>query len=263
MRIIGGNDYYDSASAYGIDPGIVFVRKEFRLTNGDLDRIGRYRTKEFYIRPNDGEVASFNTEQKYRMGQIGKQKVSVLNPILIFCGKVYNGLFVTITEGSGVHEVKTEHRFWKADKFNAFLEEHNWIVGAFHLWHERGYTYLEEKFAVRDVTDDALQALIEKKIVIVQPKGQPPAAEYQYRGRAGWLEADSDWVANGDSLKDWDFQKAVDPVTAFQEISQWVGGTLSATNGPNTVEITDDKIKIAKHGMDHWSFRKQGKNSKI
>ena len=35
----------------------------------------------------------------------------------------------------------------------------------------------------------------------------------------------------------------------------WVGGTLSSL-APKTVEITDDKIKIAKHGMDHTSFRR-------
>ena len=257
MRIIGGKDYYDSASAYGIDPGIVFVRKEFRLTNADMDRIGRYTTQGFGIRPDTNEEPSYKTKYAWNTGNFAPDlKVQAYSPTLIFCGKVYSGIFVTVTEGRWPNEVKTEHRFWNAEKFDAFLKERGWRTSSILYYGEQGITKLEEKFSKYEIKGDALQCLLEKQIVTVTPKDLPLNLNRPYyRSRAGWLEQESDYVANTDTLKDWDFQKAFDPVAAFQEISQWVGGALAAY-GPNTVEITDDEIKLAKHGMDKTSFRR-------
>jgi hypothetical protein len=47
----------------------------------------------------------------------------------------------------------------------------------------------------------------------------------------------------------------MDPFTLFQELSMFVGGVLPRNPNP-MVEITDDKVKVAKHGFDKWSFRK-------
>jgi hypothetical protein len=263
MRIIGGKDYYDSAAAYGIDPGIVFVRKEFRLTNGDMDRIGRFIPQTFIIRPDTDEEDSWKTRSQWSQGNLAPGlKVQATLPIVIFCGKVYSGVFVTIIEGTGDHEVKTEHRFWNAEKFDAFLKERGWRTSSSFQYGEHGYSKLEDKFAAFELKGDALQCLLEKKIVCVTFKETSFVFNrLLYRDRAGWLEQESDYVANSDNLKDWDFQKAFDPVSAFQEISQWVGGTL-ASYGPDIIEIKDDSIKLAKHGMDKWSFRKKTKNSK-
>lgn len=264
MRIIGGKDYYDSAAAYGIDPGIIYVRKEMRLTNGDIDQIGRYVGAGFFIRPDNSEELTFKTKYRWEQGNFEDGlKVQTSSPILIFCGKVYSGVFVTVTEGTGLHKVSTEYRFWKADKFDEFLKDRGWRLATGEYYSERGYTRLKEKFFTFELKDDALKFIMERQIVSVTPKqlslnlNRP-----HYRSLEGWHLQDSDYVANSDNLKDWDFQKAFDPVSAFQEISQWVGGTLSSY-GPNIVEITDDKIKLAKHGFDHWTFRKQGPKSKL
>lgn len=263
MRIIGGKDYYDGAAAYGIDPGIVFVRKEVRLTNADMDRIGRYASQAWSLRPDTDEEPSYKVSNQWRMGNFAPGlNVKATAPILIFCGKVYSGVFVTITEGTGIHEVKTEHRFWNAEKFDAFLKERGWRTSSSLYYGEHGYTKLEEKFAAVDLKDDALQCVLEKQIVCVTPKQLPlDLNRPYYRSRAGWLEQPSDYVANTDTLKDWDFQKAFDPVAAFQEISQWVGGAL-ASHGPNIIEIQDDVIKAHKAGFDKWSFRNKTAKSK-
>lgn len=263
MRIIGGKDYYDGAAAYGIDPGIVFVRKEVRLTNADMDRIGRYTSQAWGIRPDTDEELTYKTRYQYDTGNFGTGlKVQATAPILIFCGRVYSGVFVTVTEGTGVHEVKTEYRFWNAEKFDTFLKDHGWRTSSSLYYGEHGFTKLEEKFASHELKDDALQCVLEKQIVCVTPKQLPlDLNRPYYRSRAGWLEQPSDYVANTDTLKDWDFQKAFDPVSAFQEISQWVGGAL-ASHGPSIVQIQDDDVKLAKHGMDKWSFRKKTEKSK-
>ena len=263
MRIIGGKDYYDGAAAYGIDPGIVFVRKEFRLTNGDMDRIGRYTSSDFFIRPDTEEELTYKTRYKYQQGNFEPGlKVQAMSPVLIFCGKVYSGIFVTVTEGVWPHEVKTKHRFWNAEKFNNFLQERGWRLGSATYYGEHGYTKLEERFAAVDLKGDALQCVLEKQIVCVTPKEKSlDFSRPYYRSLSGWMEQESDYVANTDTLKNWDFQKAFDPVSAFQEISQWVGGALAAY-GPDIVEITDDKVKAHKAGFDKWSFKKKTERSK-
>lgn len=262
MRIIGGNDYYDSAAAYGIDPGIVFVRHPFDLTKGDMNRLGRYSTPSFYLREKVAET-NWAGEQAYRMGTIGKKKVGVSVPYLFFCGKVYTGIVVQVEEDRfSLNSKVTTYRFWKPEKFEAFLEENNWEVKA-ESWHFGEYqtTSLGGQFKIHTLEGDAFQCLLEKQITIATLTNNYPN-RYNKQGRVlNNLDDPSDWAANGDTLKELEFQKAIDPVTAFQEIAQWVGGTL-ASYGPNTVEITDDNVKIAKHGMDKWSFRKKTDKSK-
>jgi hypothetical protein len=64
------------------------------------------------------------------------------------------------------------------------------------------------------------------------------------------------WHVNAPNLKDAQFAKVFDPYMAFQEIALWVGGILSGTENP-IVQITDDLVKIEKHGFDKkLSFRK-------
>lgn len=54
------------------------------------------------------------------------------------------------------------------------------------------------------------------------------------------------------SLKDVQFFKVVDPVTAFQEISMYLGNYLVKRDVPDTIA---DEYRIAMHGFDKRSFR--------
>ena len=54
-------------------------------------------------------------------------------------------------------------------------------------------------------------------------------------------------------LKHYEFAKAVDPVTAFQELSMFIGGVLVNVEN-NMVEI-DKKYRLQQRGMDETSFR--------
>ena len=62
-------------------------------------------------------------------------------------------------------------------------------------------------------------------------------------------------------LKDFGFQKMVDPFTAFQEISMFFNSTLTNLKTP-VMPVGDDKVLAASKGFDKWSFRKIGKDSK-
>jgi hypothetical protein len=62
------------------------------------------------------------------------------------------------------------------------------------------------------------------------------------------------WRFDCDGLKDFGFGKVLDAYSAFQNLSQWVGGVLPRPSAP-MVDITDEKTQLQKHGMDKWSFK--------
>lgn len=56
-------------------------------------------------------------------------------------------------------------------------------------------------------------------------------------------------------LKDFNFQKAVDPYSAYQRISSYISGVLG-TKEHELVQISDLSMRDKK-GFDKWSFKKQ------
>lgn len=60
------------------------------------------------------------------------------------------------------------------------------------------------------------------------------------------------WVNANASLKDVQFYKVVNPVTAFQEISMYLGNQLVKHDEPDAIA---DEYRIAMHGYDRHSFR--------
>jgi len=61
-------------------------------------------------------------------------------------------------------------------------------------------------------------------------------------------------VESNVNLRELGFPKVMDPYTAFQEISMFIGGVL----GNHEKEVTEltEKDRIQQHGFDKWSFRK-------
>jgi hypothetical protein len=62
-------------------------------------------------------------------------------------------------------------------------------------------------------------------------------------------------------LKEYGFQKFMDPYTAFQEISMFMSGVL--TNNPEPPNTQTDKAKVTSHGFDpKYGFRTPPKENK-
>jgi hypothetical protein len=268
MRIVGGKDYYDSASAYGIDPGITFVRDNRVVTRGDAEKMGTWSASiltlsENIEKPQDPpkgwrcpSVSSYRTMWD-KNDKLYGDEYTIEGHAVLFCGKVYKGFTVRIRDGRNYLE-KEVVNFWTASRLEKWAAEKNLIASP----GQYGHKTLEDLFKVGEIgSDSRIQTHIEMGIAIAWKKEPEVHSNGPYNSD-DYKALDSGWRINCDGLKSIGFQSAVDPVTAFQELSMWVGGTLSS-KGPNTVEITDDKIKLAKHGMDKWSFRKQGKNSKV
>ncbi|MCK9529524.1 MAG: hypothetical protein M0R77_03025 [Gammaproteobacteria bacterium] len=257
MRIIGGKDYYDSAIAYGIDPGIVFVRDSRKLTNGQMDRIGRYSGISVSLTHKDdvGKTPYYGSKRRVSTSMYDSYKqidgiyYKLVDHTVIFCGKLYQGLEIQEYESM---KASTSTYFWSFEKLKKWAEPKNLVPGtATPYWNRANDN--RDPFNVVELKKDIINALIDNNISIAMKAG--PGDSSVSRGRTGWSEADSGWIADFAGLSQIGFQSALDPYTAFQELSMWVGGTL-ATNGPNTITITDDKVKIAKHGFDKMSFRK-------
>lgn len=72
--------------------------------------------------------------------------------------------------------------------------------------------------------------------------------------------SDNAHVVTNQCLADMEFYCVTDPFTAFQELSMYISGVMGGRS-PRTVEISNND-RIAKHGFDKWSFRKEAKTDR-
>ena len=56
-------------------------------------------------------------------------------------------------------------------------------------------------------------------------------------------------------LKDYDFQRVMDPNSAIQELRMYFSSIITSNNTP-VMPVGDDKVIAASKGFDKWSFRK-------
>lgn len=224
MRVIGGKDFYDSARAFGEDPDTVFVRH-------------KHSTAEF----SELDVPCQNTF--YRT--INYYPITV-----IFAGKSYHGVHYIRRDTSG-GGVSMEEIIWTPKHLLERIEkdgEQNFdeIFNYGRLYNEMKLTP-EKVCCVKDADKKLLDFCIDHRISIAI------LDEGSYYG------ADRDkWMINTDGLKAIDFAKVLDPYTAFQELSMFVGGVLPRNPNP-MVELSGEKIMVQKHGFDKWTFRRQSK----
>ena len=61
-------------------------------------------------------------------------------------------------------------------------------------------------------------------------------------------------VIHNPRLSDYDFYRAIDPVTAYQELDMYISGVLTSAGKP--MVVTEDKYRIQAAGFDKTSFRK-------
>ena len=219
MRIYGGHDFYDVGLSMGIDPTITLLRG---------------KSKSVSVEKAGGTVLSRKLEQKNRFWQMG---TSVRSVAVVFCQKVYRGALV-----SGV---KNDEGIWSADKIRAWAaQEKNREVVVESNWRDSKMT-LEEYFTPFETSTTLRDYMIANKFSILIERDQ----------QAMYSHEDKTFEVNPYTLKQLGFAKALDPYTAFQELSMWIGGVLGGTS-PEIVTIRDDKVLIENHGFDNrFSFR--------
>jgi len=223
MRVIGGNDYWDSAAAYGVDRTITLVRN----TNKDAYN---FETNNFFF-PHISYKSKENKDRKLNIG------------VIFVAGKAYPFSYdESNTMMYSLEEVVAAHPNIKKKWFSGYSDYSD-------------YEYFETQpaFTEKKVTDFLMQH--NASIALIFPiKSSYGGWRWRESGDGPKHEKSKVWI-NPSFLKDYQFYKIKDSFTMFMEVSNWVGGVLP-TSQP-TVELTD-KSKIVKAGFDlKTSFRKE------
>lgn len=232
MRIISSfKDYYDSCLAYGADTKLVYVRN----------------TEERYYNKTDLGPLSRILDMVQIMPAI-EGDINLSRGVIVFCGRAYpfwdyegtsyysfDKLYKAI---SNLAAVRGEH--------NATLSHRNTLSKLNNPVKYGAAAYnLSRATAKRfflnvdlNVSDDSL-IFVKAPVFLIEP----------FSAHRNWCG----YITINPSLRRYNFASEVDPYTAFQEISMYMGNNLATQMDPN-INISD-KLKSESKGFDKWSFR--------
>ena len=253
MKIISKfHDYYDTALGHGFDPHVIYERKEVEYPGIDIEDDEGYKPRGFY--ELGGEWHQFKPKTPV--------EIRYASWCLLFCGKPY--LFYVIQTPR--HDDPLEWQTWNCYTVDAVAKaiirnkkrtkefetppKYNW----------RSY-YLR--------TDGLTRQAVKERFKEVPKQGTIDALHRQYRAPAILVRnampnvgkrGVSEGLIINPVLKELGFQRAVDPYTAFQEISMYMGGVLGR---PEMVHdpIPNDAMRDMK-GFDEFSFKQQSPGQK-
>lgn len=247
MRIFSKfHDYYDKALGYGIDPNITYERKEEEIT--ELIK-KRYDLKDKVQKIHD-DVFDF------RMEKINSSELKVeAKTVVLFCGRVYFCIKIGYKIKDYPYDRFVTEFIYTFDAFEKAITLHSKI----NL--EHGITT-----GIFDGTKSKLVTIARRFRMLFEKQGtvSSTAVDLHFELDAPIIAFDYDLIYiyskkikayKNRCLKNMDFYKIVDPFTAFQELSMFIGGVMGGKS-PSMIEVTD-KDRIAKHGFDKFSFRKE------
>jgi hypothetical protein len=257
MKIISKlPDFYDSALAYGHDASVTYVRHPHEVALKEVPiSIGNRIEFHAYI----GNKPSWRNN-------LSNNKLWVNTYPIVFAGKLYPVLRVNIELTFDRREsffATSANEFWKelgARGIKNAEDDAGW-----QRLHRKRNSWMKaedrpesiEGYFKRTLTEREFNWLVENCIVAMRPylKTVVPSIDidrgyHVFSPRSNWC-----WIIEPNDLRDFALPRILPPTAAFQECEMYVSGVLPRP-GPAIVEITDDKVKVAKHGMDKFSFRK-------
>lgn len=244
VKIIGGHDYYDAGLAYGVDPHVVFIRNKSQSLEKSCPLLPPSLRIHFH-----GSNRINGQWIHYPSMQIegGRHLLRITPVFVFFAGKRYGGLRVRAVNRPGYEGNPTpkDSFFWYLDAFSEWLKS---IGHRLSTNRDNFYRESQMDMAVRHFTGDISE--VEKDWLYSNRVGIAFAEE---EFSTSWASRSKvEWRVNATGLGDIGFAKRLDVMTAWQELSMFLGMQL-----PVTVEIADPKIKRDKHGFDEWSFKKR------
>lgn len=227
MRIISDfNDYYDIGVSYGVDPNIVYERKERELTEKEV--------KQLFNFPEYERLRFRDVVNKIVGKEVGRlfQQFRFLE-IVGFCGKWYFTWWDTERESPGCFPsgplVTKYHWYWSdalEDKIN-----------------KDRYTHKEDVSAIKELMRSSPYEGMDLFVTLGVP------SIHIFSNGCNEIK-----ITTNPILKNLSFASVVDPWTAFQEVDMFVSGILGQPQ-PNTVDVNDETLRDAK-GFDNMSFKK-------
>lgn len=247
MKIISKHkDYYDSAIGLGIDETLVYIRNTVEIKEP------QFLIEEEIPPHNSSCVAnSFLELHNSRWNDFTKESPAIRYILVGFCGKTY----------------VCAHIFWqepKKDRYSYGMDDFNeYVYGREILTHSILHRYLEKTNGIvkmRNLLDKYHDNYQLDKLFRFY---KAPVFAFSVDKKANWRHSRKSIALYGQvnpSLKGLEFYKTMDPYTAFQEISMYLGGVLGSEE-KSIIEISDED-KAKSRGFHGMSFRKREHQSK-
>jgi len=228
-------DYYDGVvGSVGIDKTLVYERNTVEITESNK------MLKEFQASRNRGWMGNNRDNPFLNICHAGidskKTKKYTDEDFFIvgFCGKLYLGWKLYYKEKEwgemGYVDVIKTDIVYGYENVKDFIRESYW----------RGHLKDDIEYVVNYDPINMFRELNTPVFIYDSERRKPRT---------------SDALTIDPILKDYEFYKVVDAFQAFQEISMFMGGVLG--RGEKEIVVVEDKYKIAQHGFDKWSFRRE------
>ena len=236
-------DYYDGvAGTTGIDKTIVYNRQIIEIDEKDYPTIFRRYNAWTNKNPSPfNKLGSVDIKRELRIAGVYEHAAIF---IIGFCGKLYVGCKL-YSEGKkelpyGGKELITTITY-DMENLKKLIEDYGWS-GKF----EDNLNYV--------LTYDPIEFFRESNAPI-----------FVYDNDYGRVDIPRNWSNKpkffiNPLLKEYQFYKIFNAVQAFQEIQMFISGVLG--NKEKDIIQVADKYKIAGHGFDKWSFRKEPEEKK-
>lgn len=226
MRIISKfHDYYDVGLTHGIDPTLVYERKTTELKRPEYANypiLNKFREKiTNYSDQPYVHVMGFSY-QDARTHYLNTDQIQKVETFVVgFCGNVISGVSVD------------NHYFYQADGLELLLPPPE-------SWAKYGKRWRRDHQTLGERTAQFIDTKFQCSVDIFLEIKSPVFAIFQQK------------VIINPVLRTLEFYKAMNPVTAFQEISMFIGNFLLKKDKPQPIP---DKYLISEKGFDEHSFR--------
>lgn len=250
MRIISKfKDFYDGAQGYGYDPKLVYVRDPQVLWDG---RDTRHKVAHKNWNPRPKYLDPLYRQSTYKANSYGRSHMpefgaTISNGVIAFCGRLYP--FYKLACGTYAYNF---NQVYKTIAENDYYI-HSTVYNKKNLLNslETGKTLSRYiKWGAESLTKESwdkwysgLDTGIGDELHV---EAKSPIISLINNSYDGLITAN-------DRLNQYEFAKVVDPFTAYQELSMYVGNNLVEQKDPNP--YISDELKAESHGFDKWSFR--------
>ena len=238
MRLISNfTDYYEASGlAFGIDDKLVYVRKTEKVSPDILT------ANQIKVLTNYLKIAP---QTKYS----GHISVTRLNPTLIgFCGKLYTSWEYIVKSYSHLINDYT-YRFTKYQQLINYLTENKLTTALTKFTTLPNNTNINrrEQYGFGDSSWSV-------GYWVEHYSGKPIGNDIFYKlGTPVFSWNGMPSIIINPNLKELSFQHIVDPLTAFQEVSMYLGAINSQSENRN-YSVGGDKIIAEQKGFDSKSF---------
>lgn len=229
MRIISKyKDYYDGVIGYGgIDKTTVYLRENVKHTKQDL-KYGFFRNTQRWWYKRRTDFSSNGRKWGYTQGSI------------FFCGVEYP-YFRFFFESAYKTSYKGVSEYTSEPDLYLYVGHHDDKIREMF---GDDYDGIMKNSNLERSKDNAMKIALDYKC---------PSVLIKYTGNSEGVV-----LIENPVLKDYNFQKVINPYDAFQEINMFMNGPLTQLKNKDPLPLTE-KDQVRRHGFDEWTFRRKPK----